>query len=165
MLCMGGHDIILWVWVICSGKSDSLLPAPQPSPWPRHKSWASSQLPQSTWETKEKLLLRCKMHSVTKGTSRWEIKLKTITFTPRWINSTLGHRREFPPHWGSTGRDPRLFSCSKVQQSGTVRHPARLWGSSSSCVMWNVSAPQVFQSREKGKLWLLLKKEISFDEC
>lgn len=126
--------------------------------------WASHQLPLSTWETNKKLLLTCKMHSVTKGTSRWEFQLKTITFTLWWINNTPGHRREVPPHWGSTGHDPRLLSCSKVRQSGTVRHHIRLWKSSSSCVTWNVSPHQVFQSRENGKLLLVLEKEISFDE-
>lgn len=155
---LGVGDLLWKVWVpLTSTTTFSLAIA-------RHKPWASHQLPLSTWETKKKLLLTCKMHSVTKGTSRWEFQLKTITFTLWWINNSPGHRREVPPHWGSTGHDPRLLSCSKVQQSGIVRHHLRLWKSSSSCVTWNVSPHQVFQSRENGKLLLVLKKEISFDE-
>lgn len=61
-----------------------------------------------------------------------------------------------------TGDDPRLLPCGKVQQS---QQWDTLQGSGHPAPLVSLKWHQGFHSREKGKLWLLLRKEISFDEC
>lgn len=130
-------QIFLSFWCFARGdrtlsllwQSGSLWPAPQPSPWP-YTSHGPSQI---TWETQEKLLPTCK------GTSRWELKPQTITFTPWWINSTLRHRR-----WSQAAS---LWQGAAIP---AVRHPARLWASSSSRV--TEMTPRLPQQRKRKTL-------------